>query len=483
MHHVAALRCERARRFVSSVLVALCALAASPAWAAAGEGPALFGIPVDFILFGVTLICVGIFHHHTLAVALTGLAVVMAYKIGLTGFKTGPGLGGLAAHLAHEWVILTNLLGLLLGFALLARHFEDSRVPEALPRVLPDGWKGGLVLLALIFVLSAFLDNIAAALIGATIAGAVYRRKVHIGYLAAIVAASNAGGAGSVVGDTTTTMMWIDGISPVTVLPAFIAATAALIVIGIPAALLQQRHSPIVKDTHGEVHIDWARVWIVAIILVAAVATNVTINSTAPELADQVPALGLAVWVALLVTSTWRRPEWSLLPEAFKGSIFLLALVTIASVMPVERLPAASWQSALTLGFVSSVFDNIPLTALALKQGGYDWALLAFAVGFGGSMIWFGSSAGVAVSNMYPEARSVGAWLKHGWFVAVAYVVGFFVMLALWGWHPSDNRGRSAQPQPVTHSAPYAAQGAALASAGLRQAYEAGVALTLAKRA
>ena len=88
--------------------------------------------------------------------------------------------------------------------------------------------------------------------------------------------------------------------------------------------------------------------------------------------------------------------------------MFLLSLVLCASMMPVEKLPAASWQTALGLGFVSAVFDNIPLTALALKQGGYDWGLLAYAVGFGGSMIWFGSSAGVALSNMYPEARSVG---------------------------------------------------------------------------
>jgi Na+/H+ antiporter NhaD/arsenite permease-like protein len=104
--------------------------------------------------------------------------------------------------------------------------------------------------------------------------------------------------------------------------------------------------------------------------------------------------------------------------------------------MPVETLPAASWQTALGLGFVSAVFDNIPLTALALKQGGYDWGFLAYGVGFGGSMIWFGSSAGVALSNMYPEAKSVWLWVKHGWWVAVAYVVGYFFMLGVIGWHP-----------------------------------------------
>ena len=82
------------------------------------------------------------------------------------------------------------------------------------------------MLLWIVFVLSSFLDNIAAAIIGATMASAVFRKKVHIGYLAAIVAASNAGGSGSVVGDTTTTMMWIDGVSPLAVLDAYVAAFA-----------------------------------------------------------------------------------------------------------------------------------------------------------------------------------------------------------------------------------------------------------------
>src|SRR5437870_10196742 len=108
--------------------------------------------------------------------------------------------------------------------------------------------------------------------------------------------------------------------------------------------------------------------------------------------------------------------------------------------MPVEKLPAASWQTALGLGFVSAVFDNIPLTALALKQGGYDWGFLAYAVGFGGSMIWFGSSAGVALATMFPQARSVGAWLKGGWHGAVGYLIGFSIMLAVLGWHPDAPR-------------------------------------------
>src|SRR5262245_14302262 len=409
-------------------------------------------IPVDFILFALTLLGVAVLHRHTLQVALIGLAAIISYKLAFTGFKFGNGLPGLAGHMAHEAVILTNLFLLLMGFALLSRHFEKSRVPEEMPRFLPDDWKGGFMLLVIVAVISSFLDNIAAALIGGTMAQQVFRGKVHIGYLAAIVAASNAGGSGSVVGDTTTTMMWIDGVSPLSVLEAFVAASVALVLFGVPAAMQQHRYSPIIKDAPAGLRIEWARVLIVALILLSAIFANVIANVRYPEVLEQWPVIGLAVWAAILVAVPLRQPDWGVLPEAFKGSIFLLSLVTCASMMPVEKLPAASWQTALGLGFVSAVFDNIPLTALALKQGGYDWGFLAFAVGFGGSMIWFGSSAGVALANMFPEAKSAGRWLLHGWHVAVAYVIGFFVMLSVLGWHP-DPPHKKAADLPIGRSA------------------------------
>ena len=438
-------------RFVFATWAMGCATAAT----AAPAGPELAGIPVDFVLFALTLLGVALFHHHTLRVALIGLATIVGYKLVLTSFKGVPGFAGLLAHLQHEWVILTNILALLVGFAVLSRHFEESRVPAVLPRYLPRGWPGGLVLLVMIFVLSGFLDNIAAAMIGGTIALSVFRGKVHIGYLAAIVAAANAGGAGSVVGDTTTTMMWIAGVSPLEVLPAYLPAAVALMVFGVPAALQQHAHSPIASAQPGAVAIDWSRVGIVVFILVAAIATNVTVNLRFAELADHFPFLGVAVWAAILLSTPLRKPDWAIVPEAFKGSLFLLALILCASLMPVERLPAASWPTAFGLGFVSSVFDNIPLTALAIKQGGYDWAFLAYAVGFGGSMIWFGSSAGIAVSNLFPEAKSVGRWLRHGWHVAVGYVVGFFAMLLIVGWQPGGpGQGPGEAPPAVQRSGP-----------------------------
>ncbi|MBU1663967.1 MAG: citrate transporter [Gammaproteobacteria bacterium] len=412
----------------------------------------MLGIPLEFILFALTLLGVALFHHYTLLVALTGLATITLYKLGFTGIHGVAGLPGLARHLGHEWVTLTNLLGLLLGFSILARHFEDSRIPDVLPRYLPDDWKGGFVLLVMVFVLSSFLDNIAAALIGGTVAAGVFHRRVHIGYLAAIVAASNAGGSGSVVGDTTTTMMWIDGIAPLDVVNAYAAAIPALLIFGIFAARQQQAYAPIQKNTGVHARIDWAYVVIVVLILAGAMTTNIVVNTHHPELSDSFPFLGVAVWLVVLALAPWRKPEWSLLPDAIKGSVFLLSLVLCASMMPVETLPTPSWQTAFGLGFVSAVFDNIPLTALALTQGGYDWGVLAYAVGFGGSMVWFGSSAGVALSNLFPEARSVGAWIKGGWHVALAYVIGFIIMLGVVGWHPhAPHKEAREVPRQVQH--------------------------------
>jgi len=388
------------------------------------NGFSLFGIPVEFVFFAFTLLGVALFHNHTLKVGLIGLTVILVYKIAFTDFSFSSHIFGTHSH-QGEWNILLNLFGLLTGFTILADHFEKSGIPKKLPHFLPNDWKGGFLLLVMIAIISSFLDNIAAAMIGGAVAHVVFKGKVHIGYVAAIVAASNAGGAGSVVGDTTTTMMWIDGVSAIDVLHAFVASASAILIFGIIAAFQQQAYHPIVKEFHAAVSIDYGKLFIVVMILAGAILANIFL---------EFPAAG--VWAAILLGAIFRPVPWKIMPDAVKGSIFLLSLVLCASLMPVEHLPPASWVSAFVLGFVSAVFDNIPLTKLALEQGGYDWGILAYSVGFGGSMIWFGSSAGVAISNIYPEAKSVVNWVKGGWHIIVAYIFGFFVLLTTLGWHP-----------------------------------------------
>ncbi|MCK9612901.1 MAG: hypothetical protein M0R16_08370 [Bacteroidales bacterium] len=413
-----------------------------PFWAFAEGGSAgasIGGIRIEFILFALTLIGVAVFHKQTFWVAITGLTVIILYKIFfISGYPFAEHFFGENSFLDQlkdksmrqgEWGILLNLLGLLLGFALLAKIFEESGVPDILPKYLPNDWKGPFVLLVFVFILSSFLDNIAAAMIGGTIALVVFKNKVHVGYIAGIVAASNAGGSGSVVGDTTTTMMWIDGVSAFNVLHAFVAAGVALLIIAWFAAHQQDKFQRITSEAKTGVKIDWVRLLIVLMILVGAILSNIYYD---------MPALG--VWIAIIIGAFMRKMPWHEVSGSIKGSIFLLCLVTAASLMPVETLPSASWMTAFILGFVSAVFDNIPLTKLCLEQGHYDWGMLAYSVGFGGSMIWFGSSAGVAITNKFPDARNVLLWLRKGWHVTLAYIVGFFVLLFIMNWEPADNK-------------------------------------------
>jgi Na+/H+ antiporter NhaD/arsenite permease-like protein len=395
-------------------------------------------VPFEFVLFAAMLLGVALFHKRALPISILGLAAILCFEALVTQFPTGVGAPALLAHARHEWVIITNLLLLLTGFELLSSQFERSRISDHLPNMLPDDWTGGIAVLGIVFVLSGFLDNIAAAVLGGVIARHVYQGRVKVGFLAGIVAAANAGGAGSVIGDTTTTIIWLHGVSPLTVLPAYVGAAASFVVIAPFAALAQHRHQPIMAHDQPGHPLEWQRIWIVVFILACAVGTNILANALS-EGEESAPWLGMALWGAILLTSLIARPDWSNLRHGAKGALFLVALVAAASLMPLKSLPDPSWQSAFGLGVLSSVFDNIPLTALALRQGGYDWALLAFAVGFGGSMVWFGSSAGVALTNIYPESRSFVRWIKEGWFVPIAYAVGFFVMLLAFAWHPSPS--------------------------------------------
>ena len=277
----------------------------------------------------------------------------------------------------------------------------------------------------------------------------VFRGKVHIGYLAAIVAASNAGGSGSVVGDTTTTMMWIDGVSPLSVLEAYrrrAASPSSCSAFRPPCSSSAIRRSS--RMCAPGVRIDWTRVFIVFVILVVAILANVIANLRYPDLLDQIPVIGLAVWAALLVTALLRRPDWEIMPETFKGTIFLLALVLSASLMPVEKLPAGlvadGARSWLRVGRVRQhPADGAGAEAGRLRLGlpGLRGGLrriddLVRLIGRRGAR------------QPVPEAKSVGLWLRHGWHVTVAYVIGFFVMLSVLGWHPDPPHRKAADVPP-----------------------------------
>ena len=85
-------------------------------------GPSIGGIRIEFFLFGLTLVGVALFHHQTFWVALTGLTVIVLYKlIFVSGYPFAEhffGSNSILDQLTHkdmrqgEWGIIINLLGL-----------------------------------------------------------------------------------------------------------------------------------------------------------------------------------------------------------------------------------------------------------------------------------------------------------------------------------------------------------------------------------
>lgn len=372
-----------------------------------------FGIRWEIIMFATMLIGVAIFYKNTTDVAIIGTTSIIIYKL---IFVDDFFLNTLSTpSFQAQYLELINLAGMLMGFNILADNFERSGLPERIPLFLPKNFLSGFILLAFIFVISSFLDNIAAAMIGFSIAYTVFGKKLHLGYIVAIVAASNAGGSGSVVGDTTTTLMWINGQDPLSLTRAFIPALFAFLFFGIICSKQQYKWSPIANFNNGHKQpIVWKRIILCASILALCITANYIFKF---------PALG--IWIAIFIGKYYTDIDWKLSPETVSSVVFLLVMVFSANLIPLNGLPEPSTLSTFFMGLISAVFNNIPLTQLCLSQGNYDWALLSFAVGFGGSLVWFGSSAGVAVCDKEPKARSIVSWMRYGWPIAIAYCLAF----------------------------------------------------------
>ncbi len=432
-------------------MLALCAalLCVSPAALAAEPiftRVSIFGVRYEMIIFAAMLVGVAIFYTKTRQVAILGLVALCFFKYEFTdGFSVITKLFGYTneagEHIKGSWSTYFNLILMLPGFAVLASIFEHSRFPDLLPKYLPSGLAGGICLLIMIFILSTFLDNIAAAMIGCTIAAAIYKGKVHIGFVAAICAASNAGGAGSVVGDTTTTLIWIYGKDPLVLAHAFLPATVALLIVAFFAARQQQKYAALNTEVADNVHVDKPKLVVVALILIGAITFNYFF---------ELPAIG--IWIAILIGLFFTKINLKAALDSYDSTVFLVALVFCAELVPIDSVPDASILSTLAIGFVSAVFNNIPLTQLCLIKGGYDWPLISYAVGFGGSMIWFGSSAGVAVCDKFPKARSFMNWLRYGWHIPFAFVIGFGVYLLVLGWDPMKGNPPDQMPEPISYS-------------------------------
>lgn len=382
----------------------------------------------EFSIFIIMLVMLMLFHHHKVPVVIGGFLILSGFYVFEHGFF------GIVHHFSehHEYHLLYNLAILLPGFGLVAHYFEHSGFDRRLSKFIDSDYK----LLWVVFFLSCFLDNIAAAMIGAVLLITRYGNlsaptdKEKLGTIpffmvVAVIGASNMGGAYSFAGDTTTVMMFIAGVSILTLAKAAIACYPAQFVLNRFGAWGNYRANPSLRGQSTPV--EWNKFW--PLLAVPGLAIG--------NIAFDQPGLGL--WAGLVLGMIIGRVSLSqiALIETLPNTGFLVLLVATAGLLPLEEMKPilnllTKDEVAILLGVLSPWFDNIPLTKMALDIGGFDWGLVAYCVGFAGTAMWFGSSAGVAVGLKIPETYDTKKWIIPFFIIMGVYAIGILAYMGFY---------------------------------------------------
>ncbi len=309
-------------------------------------------------------------------------------------------------------------------------------------------WATGIIA----FFLSPIADNLTTALILATVLITIEKENKAFLVPGAIniVVAANAGGAWSPFGDITTLMAWTAGKGTFF---DFMFLFPASIIGYIVTAVILARFVPdtvppfdATKEKKPEMA-EGAKVVMVLGILTIACAV----------LSHQVlhlPAMwGMMFGLAVLKLYSYRlklvygKDHFNIFHSIAKienntlmfffgilaavGALYFIGWLALAAVVYDPAVLGPTW-SNIGVGFLSAIVDNIPVMSAVLKASPpmdhSQWMLVTLTAGVGGSMISFGSAAGVGVMGKLHGIYTFGAHMKYAWTI----VLGYIVSVAVW---------------------------------------------------
>jgi Na+/H+ antiporter NhaD/arsenite permease-like protein len=362
-------------------------------------------------------------------------------------------------HFEDVAEILFFLLGAMTIVELIDAHdgFEiiTSRINQTEKRKLL--WIIGFIT----FILSAILDNLTTTIVMiALLRKLVHKQEDRFIFAGIIVIAANAGGAFSPIGDVTTTMLWIGGhisagkIILKLLLPSMVCLIVPILLLSIKfKGPVNPSNSKEIKTEKNIPQKNKSIIFFAGILALISVPVFKTITHLPPFM-GMLLALGI-IWIiteimygqgeekykhTLSVASALRRIDSSSI------LFFLGILISVAALQSSGILSdLAKWLTVtvandtivvLSLGFLSSIVDNIPLVAAA--QGMFDltqyptdhffWEFLAYCAGTGGSVLIIGSAAGVAAMGM--EKINFFWYLKKiSWLAILGYLAGAFIYI------------------------------------------------------
>lgn len=308
-------------------------------------------------------------------------------------------------------------------------------------------------------ILSAVLDNLTTSIVMIMILRKLVQDKHdRIWYAVCVIIAANAGGAFSPIGDVTTIMLWNGkmitalGVISEIIVPSFIAFI-------VPTAVMQihlKGELPKMKDKReAEISHITKNERVLIFCLGVGGLCCVPVFHTVTELPAFMGILGVLgiLWcvteiiyrkkeehdpMAKRVTNMLSRIDLSTI-MFFLGILMAVAVLSEIGVL----ISVGKWLDETigndylvtgAIGILSSIVDNVPLVAGAMKMyivdsspnlmvDGIFWQLLAYCAGVGGSMLIIGSAAGVVVMGL--ERISFGWYMKNvTWIAFVGYVAG-----------------------------------------------------------
>lgn len=311
----------------------------------------------------------------------------------------------------------------------------------------------------LTFFASSLLDNLTTTIVMASLLRKlIASHEQRLRFVGLVVIAANAGGAWTVIGDVTTTMLWIKHkIGPIEVMQKlFLGSIVCLILpmVGISWTMRGKTLSPRDRDVgHDRRRIAAWQQWLFLILGLCGLVSVPIFKSVThlPPYMGMMLSLSVLWLASEIVSHTMDEATRSstgvlaALKRVDMSSIlfFLGILLAVSSLSAIGSLHVASrWLDAslpnrdvvaVVIGLISSVVDNVPLVAAGIEM--YDlpmndpfWMLLAYCAGTGGSCLIIGSAAGVAAMGVEHidflwYLRRIAPWALVGYLAGAATII------------------------------------------------------------
>ncbi len=408
---------------------------------------------LDYVLIGIAILAlIGVVFEEVIHVnkAKTTLFLgTFAWIILFINANRGPGLEEVNEHLAENISEISTLwLFLVAAMTFVAYLNRKGMIENMLNVIMPSK----ITLRKLIFFTAIFsfcfsslADNITATLVSIAMVlslGLPFNQTMRFAVL--VVFAVNSGGVSLITGDVTTLMIFLDGKVTITqLLLLIIPSLSAVLLLATMLSVGMKGEVKIKKTRHEMRRVDYVIAGIFLTTIVTTLVANVLF--AIPPMLCFLSGMAVMFLVATFMgEERYNDPilDYIRLIEFDTLLFFLGVLLLVGMLDHIHALGALlevynvlpSTGANYVMGVLSSMIDNVPLTAALLKADIHmstpEWMAFTYAVGVGGSLLIIGSSAGIVTMSKV-KGLTFAKYGKYALLLLIAYTFGFAMVLGM----------------------------------------------------